>query len=137
MCSPTALQVLVVDDNAVNRLVAQRLLERLGCRVVTAGSGQEAIDVLRDSSCDLVLMDCRMPGMDGYQATAAIRELEAGSGRRLPVVAVTANGCVFPPRSPQGDASCPGKEETPIRPELCFLHDEDRIGGSEDRIGRL
>ena len=85
------LRVLVVDDNAVNRLVAQRLLECLGCSVVTAESGRESLEVLRGTSCDLVFMDCRMPGMDGFQATAAIRELEAESGRRVPVVAVTAN----------------------------------------------
>ncbi len=69
----------------------KRLLERLGCAVVTAVSGQESIELLREISCDLVLMDCRMPGMDGFEATAAIRELEAASGRRIPIVAVTAN----------------------------------------------
>jgi two-component system, sensor histidine kinase and response regulator len=86
-----ALRILVVDDNAVNRLLAVRLLERRGHIVSVASNGRHAVASLRDSLHDLVLMDIQMPEMDGYEATAAIREREKSTGARVSIVAMTAN----------------------------------------------
>ncbi|RVT52078.1 ATP-binding protein [Rubrivivax albus] len=87
---PRPAQVLVVEDNAVNRLVVQAMLERLGMTVMLAPDGQQALDILATHDIDLVLMDCQMPVMDGYEATRRIRA--AGHpGTRLPVIALTAH----------------------------------------------
>ena len=84
-------RVLVAEDNESNLIVARVQLERMGLAVVTAGNGQQALDLLASEAVDLVLMDCQMPLVDGFAATTALREREAGSDRHLPVVAVTAN----------------------------------------------
>jgi signal transduction histidine kinase/ActR/RegA family two-component response regulator len=83
------LSVLVVEDNAVNQRVAQALLERLGADVELAANGVEAVEKCRMRYFDVVLMDCHMPVMDGYQATAEIRKLD-GDIQRVPIVALTA-----------------------------------------------
>jgi len=84
------LRVLLADDNSVNQRLAARLLEREGHTVVIAASGQEALDQLHQSRFDLVLMDVQMPDLDGVQATRRIREMERGTGSRVPIVAMTA-----------------------------------------------
>ena len=84
-------RVLLVDDNATNQCVAQAMLKSFGLHVSLAGDGAQALDSLRDDGFDLVLMDCQMPVMDGYEATAAIRRLPDGAVASLPIVAVTAN----------------------------------------------
>ena len=71
--------------------VTQALLETLGCRVTPARNGLEAVGTYRESKFDLVLMDCQMPEMDGYEATRAIRQIEGFQGRRTPIVALTAH----------------------------------------------
>ena len=83
--------VLLVEDNPINQGVAQAMLDRLGVQWQLATDGQAAIDAVREHDFDLVLMDCQMPGTDGYQATAAIRALPDGRGKGLPIVALTAN----------------------------------------------
>lgn len=83
-------QVLLVEDNPINQVVTAALLEKLGCRVTVAEDGREAIEKLTAQSVDLVLMDCQMPVMDGYEATRRIRAGEAGVPQ-LPIVAVTAH----------------------------------------------
>lgn len=82
------LRILVVDDNAVNRLVGCKTLEALGAEAAAAESGEAAIAAVRDGDFDLVLMDVNMPGMDGLEATRAIRTLPGGA---LPVIAMTAD----------------------------------------------
>ena len=85
------LQVLVVDDHALNRTIAVGKLAALGHHAVAVAGGREALEALQVQRFDLVLMDCQMPEMDGYQASAEIRRREAGSGVRLPIVALTAD----------------------------------------------
>ncbi len=82
--------VLVVDDVAINQQVARRLLEKRGCRVDLAADGRQALDRLAGTAYAVVFMDCQMPELDGYQATAEIRRRE-GTGRRTPVIAMTAH----------------------------------------------
>ncbi|MFO8140634.1 MAG: ATP-binding protein [Marinobacter sp.] len=83
------LSLLLVEDNQVNQLVASSLLKKLGHRVDHARNGQCALEALRKRRYDLVLMDCQMPVMDGYQATRAIRQNP--QWQNIPVIAVTAN----------------------------------------------
>jgi DNA-binding response OmpR family regulator len=85
------LRVLVAEDNAVNQIVARRALEREGHSVVIAGNGREAIERYDAEAFDLILMDVQMPDVDGYAATSAIREREKETGRRVPIIAVTAH----------------------------------------------
>ncbi len=84
-------RVLVVEDNATNQQVLNAVLSSLGVQVTLASNGQEAVELVQNRDFDLVLMDCQMPVMDGFQATAAIRRLPLGRGERLPIAAVTAN----------------------------------------------
>ena len=81
------LNILVVEDNPVNQRVAQMTLRKMGCTVDIAGNGLEAIDCVASCAYDLVLMDCQMPELDGYDATRALRD----RGMTLPIVAMTAN----------------------------------------------
>lgn len=82
--------ILIVDDNATNRVVAQALCEMFGCTSETAEDGLEAVQAVQERPFDLILMDIKMPRMDGMQATQAIRALE-GSANQIPIVALTAN----------------------------------------------
>ncbi len=82
-------QVLLVEDNPVNQMVATGMLTRMGCEVTVASHGAEAIAHLQDNPVSLVLMDCNMPVMDGYEATRRIRQ--SGRWPDLPIIALTAN----------------------------------------------
>ena len=82
--------ILIVDDNATNRVVAQALCEMFGCTSETAEDGVEALEAVQERRFDLVLMDIKMPRMDGVQATQAIRALD-GPVSAIPIVALTAN----------------------------------------------
>jgi len=90
---PSKPRILLVEDNPVNLMVAQRLLQVLGAECDTAGNGQVALEKLDQAQYDLVLMDCQMPVLDGYSATRRWRELEQSrkATRRMPIVAMTAN----------------------------------------------
>jgi CheY-like chemotaxis protein len=86
--------VLVAEDNAINQKVVMAMLKRLGCVADLAEDGVAAVERCREAPYDLVLMDCQMPEMDGFEATRLIRQQEAergAGGRRLPIVALTAN----------------------------------------------
>jgi two-component system, sensor histidine kinase and response regulator len=88
---PRQLRVLLVDDNRINQAVGTRLMQRDGHLVTVAGSGEEALAILEREMFDVCLMDIQMPGMDGLEATAKLRQREKQTGRRLPVIALTAH----------------------------------------------
>ena len=81
--------MLLVEDNPVNQLVAKGMLGKLGCEVLLANHGGEALSVLESQQVDLVLMDCNMPVMDGYETTRHIRQQPEHA--QLPIIALTAN----------------------------------------------
>jgi CheY-like chemotaxis protein len=86
-----SLNILLVEDNPVNQKLAVTMLRKRGHKISVAGNGQEALAALEADGFDLVLMDIQMPVMDGFEATAAIREAERSTGGRLPIVAMTAH----------------------------------------------
>jgi signal transduction histidine kinase/CheY-like chemotaxis protein len=110
------LNVLLVEDNAVNQRLAARLLEKRGHRVVVTANGREALAALEKGNFDLVFMDVQMPEMDGLEATTEIRKKEQLSGRHQPVIALTAHAM-------KGDqerclaAGVDGYLTKPIRPQ--------------------
>ncbi len=92
------VRILTVEDNPINQEVVRCTLKKVGCSCETAASGPQALELIARRRYDLILMDCQMPGMDGYEVTAAIRDLERAGrlpggrrGTRIPVVAMTAN----------------------------------------------
>jgi PAS domain S-box-containing protein len=82
-----AVNILVVDDNDINRLIARKILENFGATVTLATSGPDAIELVKTNKFDLIFMDIQMPGMDGYQTTSTIRELRFVN----PIIALSAN----------------------------------------------
>ena len=88
------LHILLAEDNPVNQKLAERLLEKRGHTVVVACNGREALTALEKQSFDVVLMDVQMPELGGFEATAAIRVQEKDTGRRLPIIAMTAHAMV-------------------------------------------
>ncbi len=88
--APSGLRVLVAEDNAINQKVARKMLENLGCSVDLVADGREAVQMVQTLPYDIVFMDCQMPEMDGYAATAAIRGLP-GEANLVPIVAMTAH----------------------------------------------
>jgi CheY-like chemotaxis protein len=87
-----ALNVLLAEDNRVNQRVASAILEHSGCRVTVVANGRGAVEALRSEAFDLVVMDCQMPEMDGYEATVAIRDPASGVlDPQVPIIAMTAH----------------------------------------------
>jgi two-component system sensor histidine kinase/response regulator len=84
-----SVRVLVAEDNAVNQLLVRRMFEKLGIRIDLAANGREAVQMATDFEYDIIFMDCSMPELDGYEATAVLRE--RGRRRHIPIVAITAN----------------------------------------------
>ncbi len=86
------IHVLVVEDNRVNQIVAKNMIAETGSTCDIANNGREACDAVRNGKYDVILMDCQMPEMDGYEATDLIRKWERGQGKkRIPIIALTAN----------------------------------------------
>jgi PAS domain S-box-containing protein len=89
---PGKVHILLAEDNPVNQRVALAMLKRLGCRTDVVANGREAVMALQKASYDLVLMDCQMPEMDGFEATRAVRQKEAAMSRpSIPIIAMTAS----------------------------------------------
>ena len=88
---PVELRVLLAEDHPVNQKLAQKFLESMGARLEVAADGAQVLEALERSRFDLVLMDCQMPGMDGFMTTARIRERERIQGGHLPIIAMTAH----------------------------------------------
>ncbi len=84
-------RILVAEDNPVNQKVTARLLEKAGCRVDVVATGEEAVAVHAQGGYALIIMDCQMPVMDGYEATRAIRTRERATGKHVPIIAMTAH----------------------------------------------
>jgi len=85
------LKVLLAEDNAVNQLLASRILESLDHHVTVVSNGREALSAAQAGRFDLIVMDVQMPEMDGFEATAAIRKLEKATGKHIPIIAMTAH----------------------------------------------
>lgn len=95
------VKVLLAEDNLMNQKVATRVLEKMGCEVQIAQNGKEAIAMWKQSNYDLIVMDCHMPLVDGYEATIEIRKLEQkiqtqekSKKKRTPILALTADAQV-------------------------------------------
>ena len=102
-----------MEDNLVNQKVAKALLEKLGCQVDVAANGLEGVRLSAELSYDLILMDCQMPEMDGFEATLAIRKRETGVVK-TPIVALTA-GAMADDRKRCAEAGMDGYLTKPIR----------------------
>ena len=105
--------ILLVEDNKMNQLVASKVLAKLGYRYNIANHGGEAVLALTTDRYDAVLMDCQMPEMDGYEATAELRQREVG-GRRTPVIAMTASAMAGAVRRREASLIC-----TAISSRMC------------------
>lgn len=111
--SPLPQRILVVDDNEINQVVACKFLQKLGCHVEVARNGKEAVESLARATYDVVLMDCEMPVMDGYEATRSIRHQEESQRtRHLPIIAMTGNA------SPEDAQRCKeaGMDDVVVKP---------------------
>ena len=91
---PVSLRILVAEDNPINQLVMMKLLKKFGCEVKIAPDGREAVQLFQSNTYDLILMDCQMPEMDGFEATGEIRRLEQihpSASSPIPIIALTAS----------------------------------------------
>ena len=136
----SAAHVLVVDDNATNRMVAEALCEMFDCTSETAEDGMEAVEAARTGRYDLILMDIKMPRMDGIAAARAIRSLE-GPEAMTPIVALTANVDPEDARSYMAAGMCCVVEK-PIKPDRLLLAintalAEAQAAAAEDSGGRI
>jgi PAS domain S-box-containing protein len=126
-----ALQILLAEDNAVNQKFAVRAIEKAGHAVVVASNGREALERWQQDAFDVILMDIQMPEMDGFEATARIRELEQANeaGPHIPIIAMTANAM-------KGDkercleAGMDGYVSKPVKRQTLFA-EIDRVLGVE------
>jgi PAS domain S-box-containing protein len=128
------LKVLVVEDNATNRLIATKMLENLGASVTTANDGALGVEAVKSCAYDLIFMDIQMPVMDGLEATAAIRAM-AGLISQIPIIAMTANALAHQ-RSEYLAAGMSGVVPKPLSPaalltELAKLSADDYAEGQE------
>jgi len=114
------LQVLLAEDSPINQKLAVRLLARRGHDVTVVDDGRKAVAAFRDGEFDIILMDIQMPELDGFGATAEIRTLEEGTGRRIPIVALTAHAMAGD-ETRCLDAGMDAYVSKPFRPEELFV----------------
>jgi len=117
--SSRPLRVLLVEDNAVNQMVARKLLERRGHSVTVAGNGREALDLFDPRLFDVVLMDVQMPEVDGFEAAGALRAREGRCGGHIPIIAMTAHAMKGDQQRCL-DAGMDGYLTKPINPPALF-----------------
>jgi len=131
MTGARSAHVLVVDDNATNRMVAEALCEMFDCTSECVEDGVEAVEAARTGRFDLILMDIRMPRMDGLEATKAIRALPGAPGE-VPIIALTANA---DPEDAQSYIACGMHEvvEKPIKPERLLQAINAALGSAQGR----
>jgi len=156
----SGLEILLVDDNEINRRVGQAMLQQAGHRVTLAQSGADALDSLRQLRPDAILMDLQMPNMDGMAAAAAIRRAEKKTGHRVPIIALTAraeaddearcraagmDGCMTKPIdparllqlldriAPESNTSVPDPGEVVLDRDALFA----RVGGDARLLGEV
>ena len=123
------LKVLVVEDNATNRLIATKMLENLGASVTTANDGALGVEAVKVCAYDLIFMDIQMPEMDGLEATAAIRAL-GGPIAQIPIIAMTANALSHQ-RTEYMAAGMNGVVPKPLSP-TALLAELARLSSAED-----
>jgi two-component system sensor histidine kinase/response regulator len=121
-------RILVVEDIEVNQKLAKKLLEKMGHEVKLVANGAEACEAIQEQAFDLALMDLQMPVMGGLEATQKIRESERGTGRHIPIVAMTAHAAPQDQRRCQ-EAGMNGYVSKPIRPEALRTEIERVTGG--------
>jgi signal transduction histidine kinase/CheY-like chemotaxis protein len=121
------IRVLLAEDNVVNQTLAVRLLEKRGYSVTVVPDGQAAVEAFQTGGFELVLMDIQMPGMDGFEATAAIREREKLTGGHIPIVAMTAHALVGDQERCLG-SGMDGYVSKPIRTSELFAVIERMLG---------
>jgi PAS domain S-box-containing protein len=126
-----SLRVLLAEDNLVNQRFAVRVLAGAGHEVVVANNGREAVDLWASAPFDVVLMDVQMPEVDGLDATRQIRQREAGSGRRTPIIAMTANAMAGD-REMCLSAGMDGYVAKPVKKELLFTEIARILKGGGD-----
>jgi CheY-like chemotaxis protein len=122
-----AVHVLVVDDNATNRMVAQGLCEMFNCTSECVEDGVEAVEAAQSGRFDVILMDIKMPRMDGVEATRAIRALPGAAGQ-VPIIALTANADPDDARGYVAAGMC-SVVEKPIKPEVLLEAMNAALGG--------
>jgi len=130
-----AIHVLVVDDNATNRMVAEGLCEMFDCTSETAEDGVQAVEAASSGRFDLILMDIKMPRMDGVEATKKIRAMKGPAGK-VPIIALTANA---DPDDAQGYLACgmASVVEKPIKPERLLAAMNAALDGEPDDKGSV
>lgn len=117
-------RILVVEDDAQNAYLIGFILERSGYEVLSATDGQQAIDMFKDESPDLVLMDMLLPKMNGYEATRRIKAMGTEGARRVPIIALTAYS-MKGDREKILEAGCDGYISKPIDPETFVAEMEE------------
>jgi signal transduction histidine kinase/CheY-like chemotaxis protein len=122
-------QVLLVEDNHVNQVVALRLLEKRGYHCLLANNGRQALEAVASVSVDLVLMDIQMPEMDGFEATRCIRELEKNTGAHVPILAMTAH-TMPADRDACMAAGMDGHIPKPVQPNQLYKAIDEALSGS-------